>query len=133
METAQIDEIREMFRNPDFSCKLSRSNVLRIVEKIEELNLVKERPLNTEANMDVSGEVARLAIKYYHTIVDEENPRDAMERYGYTPRELGLRRRKAHDALMERLTKERFAFNERGDVTEWTRQFVRWLGHEYDA
>lgn len=32
MTTDEIDEIREMFRNEDYSTKLSRSDVLRIVE-----------------------------------------------------------------------------------------------------
>lgn len=36
METQQIDEIREMFRNDDGSCKLSRSDVLRIIEKLSQ-------------------------------------------------------------------------------------------------
>jgi len=35
METQQLDEIREMFKNEDGSCKLSRSDVLRIVRKLE--------------------------------------------------------------------------------------------------
>ena len=31
----QIDEIREMFKNDDGTCKLSRLDVLLIVEKLE--------------------------------------------------------------------------------------------------
>jgi len=34
IDTLQIDEIREMFRNEDGTCKLSRSDVVRIAEKL---------------------------------------------------------------------------------------------------
>lgn len=34
LDTPQVDEIREMFRNEDGTCKLSRSDVVRIAEKL---------------------------------------------------------------------------------------------------
>ena len=43
MQTEQIDEIREMFRNNDGSCQLSRSDVLRIVEKLAEEQAAQPR------------------------------------------------------------------------------------------
>ena len=42
MQTEQIDKIREMFRNDDGSCKLSRSDVLRIVDKLAELQAAQQ-------------------------------------------------------------------------------------------
>lgn len=81
--------------------------------------------------MDISGETARLAIFYWKTAQDEEHPREAGAKLGFTPLELGNRRRKAHDALMTQLRAERFVFPDRASVTEWTEQFIKWIGCDY--
>lgn len=99
--------------------------IQRLKEKLDEKQTT-ERPLDVEANPMVSAKTAQLAYKYWQTIEDEEHPYEASQK-GFTARELGTRRTVAHDALMTQLRKEGFTFRERGDVTEWTQQFVRWV------
>ena len=80
--------------------------------------------------MMLSADAQYLLCVYLRTIEDEEHPRDAMERTGFTPRELGLRRTKAHNALMKQLREEGIDCSDRYAITELAErydQYNRWM------
>lgn len=87
-------------------------------------------PLQEAKMACFSALIAKLSAKYAKTIEDEEHPREAMARTGYTDVELGARRRKAHNDLMDALAKEGYVFKDRGEVTEWNNKFQMWMRDE---
>ncbi len=99
-------------------------------EVLAQLKKQQEKPLNQEAYMAISSKAAQLAHKYQQTIEDEEHPRQAMEQHGFTARELGLRRTRAHNELMEQLRDEGYKFEHRSEVTDWVGKFMKWFRDE---
>jgi hypothetical protein len=77
--------------------------------------------------MDFSPELVQLLREYIERVEQEENPREAMERLGFTARELGLRRTKAHNALMRELARAGIDISDRAAITELARRFDKWM------
>ena len=96
---------------------------------IESINTSVERDPKTitgDAFMSFSSRARQLFAAYIQTIHDEENPHTGMEK-GFTARELGLRRTKAHNALMEQLRREGVDCSDRAAITEMARRYDEWI------
>lgn len=75
----------------------------------------------------LSSTAIKLALQYMERVEDEEHPRDAMEQKGYTPLELGTRRRVAHNKLMAELVALGIDVSNRSAITELARLVERWI------
>lgn len=78
-----------------------------------------------------SSTIAKLSKKYDEMVWDDEHPSEGIKK-GFTPLELGNRRRKAHNDLMAQLEKEGYAFKDRAQVTEWNNKYQQWVRDEDD-
>lgn len=70
---------------------------------------------------------ARELITVYMVAVEHEEHPAQYRDLGYTPRELGLIRRKAHENLMRQLRKEGIDCSDRAAITEMARRAEQWL------
>lgn len=76
--------------------------------------------------MNLSANILKLVRQYMERVEDEEHPAEGIQK-GFTPLELGNRRRAAHNKLMQELTKEGISFPDRSDVTDFARKCDQWL------
>lgn len=84
------------------------------------------RPLAEVAPMNLSALALKLVTQYLDRIADEEHPAEGIQK-GFTPRELGIRRKVAHDKLMAQLRAEGIQFSDRSAVTEFAKRCDQWL------
>lgn len=78
-------------------------------------------PIQEVDFMNISAAALKLVAQYLERIADEEHPHAGIQK-GYTPRELGIRRKVAHDKLMAQLRADGIQFTDRTDVTEFARR-----------
>lgn len=83
-------------------------------------------PIQEVNPMDISATALKLVMQYLERINDEEHPAQAADK-GFTPRELGTRRKVAHDKLMQQLASEGILFTDRIQVTDFAKRCDAWL------
>lgn len=76
--------------------------------------------------MSLSMRARELMAIYMVAVEHEEHPAEYRD-LGYTPRELGLIRRRAHEKLMQQLRKEGIDCSDRAAITEMARRAEQWF------
>lgn len=76
--------------------------------------------------MSLSMRARELMAIYMVAVEHEEHPAEYRD-LGYTPHELGLIRRKAHEKLMQQLRKEGIDCSDRAAITEMARRAEQWF------
>lgn len=108
------------------------TQVLELITSIQDLRAGE--PLLIEPNevniMSLDAETIRLTKDYLRKVHDEEYPREASERLGMTPVELGARRRTAHNKLIEHLSRQGVNTADRAAITELAYRVDRWCEGE---